>query len=103
MRKKASMEELAIKALLKRKREYEKYFKSRESKDTQVNDDQNKPDPGMDNQAQNAYTSLIKTLVELAKKMPVQTNDTDEMLRLAEEILENDYGIKRKLRTLSNG
>jgi hypothetical protein len=103
VRTKASIEEQAIKALLKRKREYEKYFKSREGKAAEDNGFPAKNDIGMDNQAQNAYTNIIKTLVDLAKKVSIQTNDTDEMKRLAEEILENDYGIKRKLRTLSNG
>ena len=95
MRKKASMEEQAMKALLKRKREYEKYFKSRESKDTQGNDDQNKPDPGMDNQAQNAYTSLIKTLVELSRKAAPPKRSAEEIQRAAEEVLRVEYGIER--------
>jgi|Deesub1362A_J573_1020465.scaffolds.fasta_scaffold00740_25 hypothetical protein len=80
MRSKLSIEERMIKDLLKRKREYEKYFKSIDT---------------IDNQAQSAYTSIIKTIVELSRKTVRETKSSEEMKKLAEEILESEYGIRR--------
>jgi hypothetical protein len=52
-----------------------------------------KPDP----QAAYAYTNLIDSFLRLSSKMPRREASLEEMQRAAEEILENDYGIKRKL------
>jgi hypothetical protein len=82
VRQKASIEEQAIKALLRRKGEYERYFDSLRDKDEK-----------MDNQAQNAYTSIIKTLVELSRKAAPPKRSAEEIQRAAEEVLRNDYGI----------
>ena len=84
MKGKQSLEEKMIRSLLKRKREYEKYFKAKEEKNE------------IDNQTTNAYAGLIKTIVELSRKAPKEAKDPAELKRLAEEILENEYGIKRQ-------
>jgi hypothetical protein len=52
-----------------------------------------KPDP----QAAYAYTNLISAFLNLTGKMPMKGASHEEMQRVAEEILRNDYGIKRKL------
>jgi hypothetical protein len=92
VRSRLSIEEQGIKALLKRKREYEKYFKTLLKKENPETDNL-----GMDHQAQTAYTNIIKTLVELSRKAASEAKDPERLKRLAEEILENDYGIERKL------
>lgn len=91
-----------IKSLLRRKRAYEKYFLLKEAirpaDDSAVGE---KPKPkkkmemDMDTQAQNAYTSIVKTIVELSRKSPKETKDPAEMKRIAEEILRTEYGIER--------
>lgn len=81
-----SLEEQMIRSLIRRKREYERYFKASGI------DPEN---PGMDNQATNAYTGLIKTIAELSRKAVRESKDPEEVKRLAEEILETEYGIKR--------
>jgi hypothetical protein len=88
--KKLSLAKEALEALRKRKQEYEAYFEQRVPTE----------DKGMDNQALNAYTSLVKTLVELARKVggPEEDLDPREMRRVAEEIFEREYGIERKRR-----
>jgi ribosome biogenesis protein Nip4 len=85
---KPSFEEKMIRDLLKRKRAYEKYFRTL----VKVEDGEEKIE--VDNQAQSAYTAIIKTLFELSKKAVDKTHDPEEMRRLADEILESDYGIK---------
>lgn len=72
--------EKLIADLLKVKRQYEKYFRTIE-----------KPD----NQAITAYTNVIKTAADLIKKFRETGEDFDpeKMKRIAEEILESDYGI----------
>jgi len=84
VRTKASITEQGIQALQKRRREYERYFRTLK-----------KEGATMDHQAQTAYINIIKTLVELEKKSLPETGDPERMKRLAAEILENDYGIKR--------
>lgn len=78
-----SFEERMMNDLLKQKEKYERYF------DTIS---------GIDNQAQYAYTNIVKTIIELSRKIKPsekETKDPDEMKRLANEILESEYGIKR--------
>lgn len=78
----ASREEGLIKDLLKVKRQYERYFKTLE-----------KPD----GQALSSYAGILKTAAELLRKLGPETeaNDPEEMKKIAEEILESEYGIKR--------
>lgn len=77
-----SFEERMMNDLLKQKEKYEAYFETL---------------PGIDNQAQFAYANIIKTIIELSRKLNPQkeVKDPDEMKRLADEILESEYGIKR--------
>ncbi len=50
----------------------------------------------IDNQAVYAYTNLLKTVVELSRKVKVKEDKNPEALKqAAEEILESEYGIKR--------
>jgi hypothetical protein len=50
----------------------------------------------MDNQAMYAYTNLLKTVVELSRKVKVKTKkDPEELRRAADEILKSEYGIER--------
>ncbi|MDA8170304.1 MAG: hypothetical protein M0Z48_00545 [Nitrospiraceae bacterium] len=52
--------------------------------------------PGIDNQATYAYTNLLKTVVELSRKVKVKEDKNPEALKqAADEILESEYGIKR--------
>jgi hypothetical protein len=83
LRTKASIEEQAIKALLKRKREYERYFDSLRKKNEK-----------MDSPAQNAYTTIIKTLVELSRKKAEEAKSSGETERTLEEVLRDEYGIE---------
>jgi hypothetical protein len=72
-------------SLIAQKEKYEKYFDGL-------------PANNMDNQAQFAYSNIIKTVIELSRKLKPkekQSKDLAEMKRLAEEILESEYGIKR--------
>lgn len=80
MRKKLTFQQKMIRALERRKRAYERYFKGLED---------------VDNQAQTAYTNIIKTLAELDRKSPQEAPDPAEMQRKAREILESEYGITR--------
>jgi hypothetical protein len=80
MRRKLTYQQKMIRALERRKRAYEKYFK--DLKD-------------VDNQAQTAYTNIIKTLAELDRKSSAEVADPAEMQRKAREILESEYGITR--------
>ena len=75
-----SFEKQMIDDLLKRKEAYEEYFKG-------LGD--------IDSRAESAYASLVKTIVELSIKTGSRTKDPEELARIAKEILENDYGIKR--------
>lgn len=81
MTKKLTIEERMIRDLLRQKRRYEKYFKTLKEH--------------VDNQAQTAYTNIIKTIVELSRKAGKEARDPEEMKRIADEILETEYGIKR--------
>lgn len=69
--------------LKRQKDKYEKYFESIGS--------------SIDNQAQYAYANLIKTIIELVRKCKPEkeTKDPQEMRKLADDILESEYGIKR--------
>lgn len=72
--------------LKKQKDKYEKYFETLGS--------------AIDNQAQYAYANLIKTIIELVRKTGLKEDEQkkltrDEGKRLAEEILESEYGITR--------
>lgn len=77
-----SFEERMMNDLMKQKDKYEAYFETIS---------------GIDNQAQYAYTNIVKTIIELSRKLKPgkETKDPDEMKKLAEEILESEYGIKR--------
>jgi hypothetical protein len=77
-----TFERRMIEDLLKRKESYEAYFKTQE-------------DP-IDHKAESAYASLVKTIVELSIKAGTRAKDPEELRRIADEILENDYGIKRR-------
>ncbi len=77
-----TFERRMIDDLLKRKESYEAYFKTQQ-------------DP-IDHKAESAYASLVKTIVELSVKAGTKTRDPEEIRRIADEILENDYGIKRR-------
>lgn len=78
----ASLDKKMIKALLKRKRHYEKFLNGLES---------------VDNPAQSAYNSIIKTIIEISRKMEVpQEADNEESREKAMEIFEGDYGFKRE-------
>ncbi len=83
MSREKSFEQRMIDALEERREAYEAYFALKGTDD-------------VDNQAQNAYTNLIKTLFELNKKSSAPTRSPEEMRRRAEEILESDFGIKRR-------
>jgi len=78
-----SFEEKMMLKLLAQIEKYERYFDSKS---------------GIDNQAVYAYTNLLKTVIELSRKMKPkkQKKDLAEMQREAREILEAEYGIKRK-------
>lgn len=53
--------------------------------------------PRMDAQAIFAYTNMINTFFNLSDKLrPFIKTDPARMKRIADEILENDYGIKRQ-------
>jgi ABC-type hemin transport system ATPase subunit len=81
MRRKLAIEERMIRDLLRQKRRYEMYFKTLK---------------GVNNQAQTAYTNIVKTVVELSRKAHREAVDPEEMKRIADEILESEYGIKRQ-------
>ena len=53
--------------------------------------------PGIDNQATYAYTNLLKTVVELSRKVkPAKTEkDAAKLKKEANAILESEYGISR--------
>ena len=76
-----SFEMQRIADLLKRKEAYEVFFEKQNGK--------------IDSRAESAYASLVKTIVELSIKAGSRTKDPEELARIAKEILENDYGIKR--------
>lgn len=81
---KLTIEERMIRALLKCKRDYEEYFKTKKSKP--------------DNAAQTAYTALIKTIVDISRKSLTdqpRERDPEEALKRAREILRTEYGIER--------
>lgn len=80
MRPKPSFEKRMIDDLLKRKEAYERYFAERGE---------------IDSKAESAYASLVKTIVELSLKTGSSSKDPEELRRIAEEILESDYGIKK--------
>lgn len=79
-----NVEQSMVRALLRRKLAYERYFKSEKA---------------IDHPAQTAYTALVKTIVEITRKagpaLDAQRPDPEEARRRADEILRNDYGIQR--------
>lgn len=77
-----SFEEKMMSDLMRQKEKYEAYFEALS---------------GIDNQAQYAYTNIVKTIIELSRKIKPakEVKDPAEMKRLADEILESEYGIKR--------
>ena len=81
-KKKTGREERLIKDLLKVKRGYDRYFKSLD-----------RPD----NQAVSSYTGVIKAIADLYKKIKPEDEAKDhaEWKRIADEIIEAEYGIKR--------
>lgn len=76
-----TFERQMIDDLLKRKEAYEAFFRTQEQ---------------IDHKAESAYASLVKTIVELSIKAGTRAKDPEEIKRIADEILENDYGIKRR-------
>lgn len=92
-RHKQTLEDKMIKALLRQKRKYEIYLNS---KKTEVKTGDKTEEPELDHKAEHAYTHIIKTIVELSRKSQGrEKEDPEEMKRIAEEILESEYGIKR--------
>jgi hypothetical protein len=94
MRRAASFEEKMLRDLLKRKRAYEAYFRGVEKAGAEGGDAGQGP-KAPDNSAHSAYVSIIKALVELAKKVPTQRRSPEEMKRTAKEILKREYGTDR--------
>jgi transposase len=80
-----SFEEKMISALVAQKEKYEEYFAG-------LGRGQH------DNQASFAYTNIVKTIIELSRKIkpPEEKRDPAELKRISEEILESEYGIKRQ-------
>jgi hypothetical protein len=78
-----SFEESMLRDLLKQKKKYEQYFEGIQ---------------GVDNQASFAYANIIKTVIELSRKIKPrgEEKDPEELRRMADEILEMEYGIKRQ-------
>lgn len=80
----STIDERMVRALLRRKLAYEKYFKTLKNE--------------TDNPAQTAYTALIKAIVEISRKsgaIEPGGNDPEGALKRAEEILRTEYGIER--------
>jgi hypothetical protein len=77
-----TFERQMIEDLLLRKAAYEALFREQEKE--------------IDHKAESAYASLVKTIVELSIKAGTRAKDPEELKRIADEILENDYGIKRR-------
>ncbi len=77
-----SFEERMMLKLVAQIENYEKYFAAKTE---------------MDNQAVHAYTNLLKTVIELSRKLKLRDKkSTNEELKAeAEKILEAEYGIKR--------
>jgi phage shock protein A len=75
--------ESMLRDLLKQKKKYEQYFEGIQ---------------GVDNQASFAYANIIKTVIELSRKIKPrgEEKDPEELRRMADEILEMEYGIKRQ-------
>lgn len=74
----ARLEAEALEALVKRKEEYEKYF--------------GRPNAQPDPKAEQAFTGIIKLIVELARDSAARKGAGR---RTVEEILETEYGIKK--------
>lgn len=51
--------------------------------------------PNVGSQEVFAYANLARAAIELSKRLPPEAKDPEEMRRIAEEILETEYGIKR--------
>ena len=81
-RKRKVTEAELIASLIARKESYEKYFESKESKSEEH-----------DHRAEQAYTGLIKTLIEILRKSEPEDEDPEEMKKVAKEILQEEYGI----------
>lgn len=77
-----AIEREMIFALIARKESYEAYFKQTSK---------------MDHKAESAFTSIIKAILELVRKQPEEQKkqDPEEMDRVAKEILQSEYGIRR--------
>lgn len=43
-----------------------------------------------------AYANLARAAMELSKRLPPEAKDPEEMRRVAQEIMETEYGIKRR-------
>jgi hypothetical protein len=52
--------------------------------------------PNVGSQEAFAYANLARAAIELSKRLPPEAKDPEEMRRVALEILETDYGIKRE-------
>ena len=74
-----SFEQKMLRKLIKQIEKYERYFETTD----------------IDNQAMYAYTNLLKTVVELSRKVKAKETDPEEFKKKAEEILESEFGIKR--------
>ena len=72
-----------VKDLIEQKKRYEAYFAK-------------KPEGEIDNAAQSAYMGIIKTLHDISKKLSESKSASPgEMKKIAKEILENEYGVRR--------
>ncbi len=81
-KKEKDLELELIKDLLNQKKRYEKYFESKPEK--------------IENQAMSAYTGMVKTAVELLRKMKAESKGRltpDELKEITRDILETDYGV----------
>ncbi|MBI4822652.1 MAG: hypothetical protein HY805_00250 [Nitrospirae bacterium] len=106
-KKKPALEEKMLRALLRQKRKYEIYLSSRadisksdiakeNGKIKKGKKDENNEKAELDHKAEHAYTHIIKTIIELSRKLSLsEETDPEEMKRRAEEILESEFGIKR--------
>lgn len=79
-RNKTTVEEQVLRGLLNRKREYDRYFRTRET---------------IDNQAVSAYINIVKLAVDVLQKTGKGSGGSEDLRKAAEEILENEFGIRR--------
>lgn len=73
-----------VKDLIKRKKEYERYFDGIKAADKEL-----------DHKAEHAYANLVKTIIELAREVNDTADSQEDMEEVAKKILETEYGIRR--------